>query len=124
MTLKERVLKRKRTITKEDLEAYRKSPEAQRYDMFLKICERLQNNVNLDEICCGTYQEVINEIEKRNIDISDIVSRDEYQTFKKELLNEKAQWCPHIGKEPDKIYDFNKEGDRLEFLHKHKGIQF
>lgn len=118
MTLKERISKYKNPMTKEKVDAAMNSPEIKLYGLFLKICERLENNID-DETSCNTYEEVFNEIEKRNINVSDIIPKEKYDEFKKTMSNDKAQSCPHIGKEPDRIYNLGKEKDRLEFAKLH-----
>ena len=124
MTLKERILNSKPSITKEDLEIQRNSEDAKRYDDFLKICKRLQNQINLSDIYCSTYDKVFELIEEYKIEISDIVPKEKYSQYKKLMLESGAQLCPTLGKDPDKIYDFSKEEDRLEYMRINGKVQF
>lgn len=124
MGLRERIANRKPTVTKQELEAAANSADSKRYRVFLKICERLQNIVDLSEVHCSTYEEVFEQIEINNVDISDIVQHKEYEQFKKQLLSDPCPWCPILGKLPEKVYDFNKEEDMSEYLRLHEGARF
>lgn len=115
MTLKEKVLNRKPSFTKEEIEAIRNSPEIKRYDKFLDICERLQENVDLSDIECNTYQDAFDLVEKYNVYIFDIVPKDEWDQFKKYMMEDKAKCAPMIGKDPDRIYDLSKPEDYIEY---------
>lgn len=125
MTLKERLLKNKSTPTGADLtyEEYLKTPHGMRHDKFLNICDRLTASVDLSDIHCSTYAEVFTLIEQYHIDISDIVPANEYEQFKNDMLTDKVQCCFPLGKLPDKIYDFSKEKDRIEYLRNHEGFR-
>lgn len=116
MTLKERVLNRKPTITKEEMDAYDNSEDAKKYDLFLDICERIQSTVDCSQIRCSTYKQVFDIIEQYKVYVFDIVSENDYEEFKKYMLESKAQCCPSLGKAPDKVYDFNNEKDREEIM--------
>ena len=59
MTLKEELLGRKQTtMINVDMDKHLQSDHGKRYQLFLKICARLEENVNLNDISCGTYKEV------------------------------------------------------------------
>lgn len=99
-------------------EEYLKSERGQRFTKFLNIIERLEKNVDLDEISCGTREEIFAEIEKRHIDVSDIVTPMKYEEYKRIMLNDRVQTCPHIGRPPEKVYDLHNPDDRREFEQK------
>lgn len=124
MTLKEKVLNRKQILTKEELEKENMSEESQNYEKFLNICDVLKKSMDLKNIKCNTYEDVFLLIEKNHINIEHIISKNQYDKFKKKMLSEKTQWCPNIGKSNEKIYDFTKEEDRLEYMKKHKDVRF
>lgn len=125
MTLKERLLKKKSLPTGAGItaEEYSKTPDGIRYEKFLDICDRLTATVDLSEIHCSTYVEVFTLIEQYNVDISDIVTTEEYVEFKNAMITSKVQCCFPLGKLPDKVYDFNKEEDRIEYLNSHKSFR-
>lgn len=118
MTLKEKILNTRPTITKEDLERAADSPKAKQYSKFLDICERLEMSVNLSNIHCSTYKEVFELIEKHHVDISDIISDENYDDYKNMILNMKSKRCPSLGKLSDKIYDLNNPEDYEAYLNK------
>ena len=124
MTLKERILSRKPSTTKEDLERAHNSESSKRFRRFLRICERLNSKMDLSNIPCDRYKDVFELIEKHHIDISDIVPVDEYPEYKRLMIEDKVQMAPPIGKVPDKIYDFSKEEDRLEYMRINGKVQF
>lgn len=124
MGLRERIKNRKPKSMGMDIDEYLSSEKGKRYTTFLKICERLQKSVDLSEIRCNTYAIVFEQIEKNNLDISDLVPKSQYAQFKKDMIESKVQACPSLGKAPDKIYDFNKVEDRLEYLKLHEGARF
>lgn len=98
-----------------DIEAYKKSERGKRYQIFLSIIERLEQNVNIEDICCGTREEIFDEIEKRRIDISDIIPANEYLNYKNIMLSDRVQTCPHIGRRREKVYDLSNIDDYKEF---------
>lgn len=124
MKLSEKYANRKPSITMEELEKEHNSPESKRYRLFLKICERLAENINCDEIDCGTYEEVLELIEKNNIYISDIIKDNEYQTFKNLLLKDDIKICPFSKKNVEQTFDFNKQEDMVKYRKLHNGGQF
>lgn len=124
MGLRERMANRKPMVTAEKLDTIANSKDCKQYRVFLRICGRLQECVDLKDIQCGTYQEVFEQIEKNNIDISDIVPRNKYRKFKNDMIASPVQMCPTLGKKPDKIYDFNKEEDRIEYAKLHGNVMF
>ena len=70
---------------------------------------------NIEDICCTTRKDIFEEIESRNIDVSDIVARDKYPEFKRLLLTDRVQCCPLIGRNPPKIYDLTKIDDYIAY---------
>lgn len=124
MTLKERILSMKPSITKEDLERVNNSESSKRFRKFLCICEILNSQMDLSNTVCNSYKDVFELIEKYHIDISNIIPADEYQEYKRLMIEDRVQMSPPIGKEPDKVYDFSKEEDRLEYLRINGKVQF
>lgn len=126
MTLKEEVLQRRRhNKQRERLNAYMNSQEcrekSERYSLFLDVCDRLESNVDLSNVACNTYQEVFDNIEKNNLDISDIIPKDKYDEFKRLMMSNIAQCCPAVGKQPKMTYGFESEEAAIEYLEKHHG---
>lgn len=115
MGLIERAMKQRSVSDAIDMEEYEKSPNGKRRAKFFEICKRLEEYVDLQEISCDTYKDVLNEIEKRKINISDIISKQEYPSFKKQMLTDPVQCCPHIGRPPEKIYDLDNPDDFREW---------
>lgn len=124
MALKEKILrernekKYKKTYTQEQL--YHKKQRG----LFLEICERIEEKIDCSEIIINSCEDVFIILEKNNLYIDDIIPKNDYENFKKFITTSKNQYCPISGKNPDKIYDFGKEEDRLEFLKMHEGVQF
>lgn len=115
MGLIERAMRQHSVSENIDMIQYENSPEGKRRAKFFEICKRLEENVDLQEISCDTYEDVLNEVEKRKINISDIVSKQEYPSFKKQILTDPVQCCPHIGRAPEKIYDLDNPDDFREW---------
>lgn len=111
----ERAIKQRSVSANIDMEQYEKSKEGKRRAKFFEICKRLEENADLQTISCDTYEDVLNEIEKRRIDISDIIPKQEYVLFKKQMLTDHVQCCPHIGRPPEKIYDLDNPDDFKEW---------
>lgn len=125
MALKEKILKeseiRKNTkniYTNEQLRSKKQR------ELFLEICERVEEKIDCSEIPINSCKDVFTVLENNNLYIGDIVSKNDYEDFKKFIITSKNQYCPIIGKKPDKIYNFGKEEDRLEFSKTHEGIRF
>lgn len=125
MTLKDRILERDRhDMVQKMLNVYVNSPEgkerSERYDKFLDVCDRLQNSVDLSNTECGTYQEVFDNIEKNNVDISDIIPKEKYEEFKRLMINDRIQCCPSIGKAPEKLRGLQGDDDEtIDYMIKH-----
>lgn len=64
MTLKERILNRKPSVTKEELERMNNSELMKRYDKFIDICEKLEETMDISEVYFETCQDVFDFIEK------------------------------------------------------------
>lgn len=119
MTLKEKILKESAMRKKNERTPDKKSELE--YDLFLKICENVDKyifdmNMNIE---CNTYEEVFNAIENYHIDISNIIKDGEYENFKQNMLSDRAQWCPHVGKNNDNLV-FDEKYDS-NFKEKHGG---
>jgi hypothetical protein len=95
---------------------------AKKRKIFWAICERLTNRIDLSDIECYTYAKVFELIEINHIDISDILHGYDYDEFKNELLQSNIQFCPNLGKEPERIYDFHNIDDVLEYEKKYGRI--
>lgn len=115
MGLIERAMRQHSVSENINMRQYEKSPEGKRRAKFFEICKRLEANVDLQEISCDTYEDVLNEIEKREINISNIVSKQEYPLFKKQILADPVQCCPHIGRPQERIYDLDNPDDFKEW---------
>ena len=115
MTLKEKILNRKRTITKQDRDNYLQTKDAKDYDLFLNICERVVATIDCSKLKCDTYSEVFDIIDTYHISVFDIVSEQEWNDFKNSMLNSKTQCCPTLGREPNKIYDLTNVEDYMEY---------
>lgn len=118
MTLKEKVLNRKNIEYATDIKSEKQ------YDDFLTICERLQKTIDLSNIDCNSYADVFLLIEKYNINITDIISDEKYEDFKNDMINDKAQCCPILGKRSKILYDSNNENDMINYLKNHGGGSF
>lgn len=85
------------------------------YAEFQQICHKLEDNVDLKEICCDTYADVFSLIETHSINISDIIHPDKYEQLKQVMLNSKAQCCRPIGKKPEKIYNLDNKDEYIAY---------
>ena len=85
------------------------------YTMFQQICHRLEDNVDLKEVYCDTYDDVFSLIEKHNVDISDIIHSDKYERFKQAMLRSKVQCCRPIGKAPERLYNLDNTDDYIAY---------
>lgn len=103
MRLKDEIANRKHRIMIPHKETQKQVnlEKSKRYDLFLRIRDRLARNIkNYDGVYYSACEEIFDEIEKRNIDVSDIVDIIEYAEFKKQILEDDVM-CPYIGKLPD-----------------------
>lgn len=124
MTLKERLLSMPQSVTKEEFEKELMSEDIKNYNIFLKICERLEEYIIGEDVSYGTYKEIFDAIEDRNIDISNIVSNKQYDAFKRYILSQKVQCCPTVGKQKTPKYDLSNEEGRLRFIDENGFVQF
>lgn len=116
----EKMRSRKPTGVGINMDAHLKSEKGQRYQKFLQICDRLQKTVDLSDIYCSTYEKVFELIEQHHVDITDIISENEYGNFKDAMLKSRVRCCPTLGKDPERIYDLNNGKDRLDYMRLHK----
>lgn len=123
MTLKERLLSQPLSPTHKMKIELNKEKDDKQYQLFLRICDRLKSHIAGENISCNTYEKIFNTIESRRIDISDIISKEEYESFKKDMLKRKFQWCPQINDKESK-YDLTKEEDRIRFIDENGFVQF
>lgn len=99
MRLRDRVANRKHktAVTKESMAKQMESAKAKRYGSFLRIINRLVENLDdYEDVYYHTSEEIFNEIEKRKIDISDIILNADYALFKQQILNDNVS-CPCVG---------------------------
>lgn len=124
MTLKERLMSEPKSTLGKNCKEYFESEEGKNYDKFLDICNRLEKYIINENVSYGTYAEVFGAIEKRNIDISDIVPKNEYNKFKERMLSDDVQVCLTVGKQREPKYDLTKEEDRIKYMNEHGFGQF
>jgi len=115
MTLREKYKNLKPSITKSELDAVENLPEMKRHDLFLEMCERLEDKC--ENIKCVTISEVFNEIENNNVYVFNIVSKREYDNFKKLVIEENILFTP-LGK-PDRIFDLHNQKDFNDYKKLH-----
>lgn len=126
MRLKDEVMNRKNrtAITHESIQKRLNSPKMKQYDLFLQIVDRLVQNISDDEdIYCHKSMEIFNEIEKRHIDISDIIDPNMYNTFKKQIIEYNVV-CPIVGKIPESKQNISDVEKRLTYLREHPDVRF
>lgn len=120
MSLKERILRRKHHITKKEFDTYMNSDKGKMNEMFIQICDRLEDMFYGKEINCQNNEDVFKIVEEHHIFIFDIVNKEDYEKLKEYILNKKNKWCPVIGKH--KTYNLNKKEDLDEFMRTHNDI--
>ena len=126
MRLKDEVMNRKRRIMipHEGTQKQTNLEKSERYDLFLQIRDRLARNIkNYDGVYYSTCEEVFDEIEKRNIDVSDIVDAGEYVEFKKQIIEDDVM-CPYIGKLPDSKLRQATPDEYQAYLRTHPDMRF
>lgn len=90
----------------------------------MRICDKLKSYVFNDKnTSYNTYKKIFDAIESNHIDVSDIVPNNEYELFKKDMLERKFQWCPEIN-DKESEYDFTKEEDRIRFIEENGFVRF
>lgn len=127
MRLRDRVVNRqyKTVVTKESMTKQIESAKAKRYSSFLKIINRLIENLDdYDNVYYHTSEDVFNEIEKRKIDVSDIVSDSDYTSFKQQILDDNVS-CPCIGNAPEsQVRQEATNEECVKYLREHPDIRF
>lgn len=126
MRLKDEVVNRKRRIMipREETQKQANSEKSKRYDLFLQIRDRLARNIkDYDDVYYSTCEEIFDEIEKRNIDVSDIVDMSTYDEFKKRILEDDVL-CPYIGKLPDSKLRQATPDEYQKYLRAHPDMRF
>lgn len=127
MRLRDRVANRKykTAVTKESMAKQMESAKAKRYGSFLKIINRLVENLDdYDDVYYHTSEEVFNEIENRKINISDIIPNADYASFKQQILNDNVS-CPCIGNATESQRQ-QKTGNEeyVKYLREHPDMRF
>lgn len=126
MRLKDEVMNRKRRIMipHEGTQKQTNLEKSERYDLFLQIRDRLARNIkNYDGVYYSTCEEIFDEIEKRNINVSDIVDAGEYVEFKKQIIEDDVM-CPYIGKLPDSKLRQATPDEYQAYLRTHPDMRF
>lgn len=126
MRLKNEVMNRKHRIMIPHERTQKQSnlEKSKRYDLFLQIRDRLARNIkNYDGVYYSTCEEIFDEIEKRNINVSDIVDAGEYVEFKKQIIEDDVM-CPYIGKLPDSKLRQATPDEYQAYLRTHPDMRF
>lgn len=124
MTLKEEILSLKPTMSQIIMKKCPESKSDRYYNLLLRMCDRLENSIDCSKIYISGYQDIFDALDKYNIFIFDIVPKDQYEKFKKYMLESKVQICPLIGKESDNPFDLSREDDCLKYMEKNGRGQF
>lgn len=122
MTLKEQLLNKRPPISKEKLDEVKNSKHSKQYKKFLYICNRLDSTVDLSNDYCNNCKDVFSLVEKYNVDISDIVPKNEYERYKEYMINYPVQIIPTMGKKPDRIYDLSNVDDYIDYTDMIRGM--
>lgn len=125
MRLKDEIVNRKRRTMIPHKGTQKANLEKnKRYDLFLQIRDRLARNIkNYNNVYYSTCEEIFDEIEKRNIDVSDIVDVGEYVEFKKQII-EYDVMRPYIGKLPDSKLRQATPDEYQAYLRTHPDMRF
>ena len=126
MRLKDEIVNRKRRIMipHKGTQKQANLEKNTRYDLILRIRDRLARNIkDYNNVYYSTCEEIFDEIEKRNIDVSDIVDVGEYVEFKKQILEDNVM-CPYIGKLPESKLRQATPNEYKAYLRTHPDMRF
>ena len=88
-------MKHKERMSKEEFE--------KAYDLFIQMCKVVYVNMEKGEYY-QTCEDVFNGIERKHLDVSNIVSQENYEEFKRKLLNDGCGGI-EMGEVPPPKYD-------------------
>lgn len=90
------------------------------YTKFLEICDVLIGTLEKGEYY-ETCEDVFKGIERKHLDVSHIVPPNEYEEFKRHLLNEDCAGVP-LGDVPEPKYDLSTGEGRVAYCRDHPDI--